>query len=259
MSSYPGHARSSTEAFPGNQLRQVRERLGLTYRDVEHASYELAERHGRPEFIIHISRLADFENSGVVPSLHKLFTLCSIYHLDVQEVSGWYDVPLADIFGAATSQAPPRTHLGGPPRGVRLPIRFDPAFDPMRTNYLTRMVESWGHFEAALLKNGDNYHYGYIGQDDHWMEPLLRPGALVLVDPRRQKVEAGGWRSEAERPIYLIDIRGGYRCCWCLMEKGRLVLQPHPLSNCAPEIYSFPDEAEIVGQVVGVSMRLIPE
>ena len=69
--------------FPGISLRQVRERLGLTYRDVEQASYELAQRHGRPEFIVHISRLADFENSGAVPSLHKLFSLCSIYHLDL--------------------------------------------------------------------------------------------------------------------------------------------------------------------------------
>ena len=245
--------------FPGISLRQVRERLGLTYRDVEQASYELAQRHGRPEFIIHISRLADFENSGAVPGLHKLFSLCSIYHLDLQEACKWYDVPLADIFGAATSQIPPRTHLAAPPRVVRLPIHFDPAFDPRRTSYLTRMVESWGHFEAAMLKNGHNYHYGYIGQDDHWMEPLLRPGALVLVDPQRQKVELGGWRNEADRPIYLVDIRGGYRCCWCVMEKARLVLQPHPLSPNAPEAYRFPDEAEVVGQVVGVSMRLVPD
>lgn len=44
---------------PGLRLRQVRERLGLTYRDVERASYELAARRGRPDFILHISRLAD--------------------------------------------------------------------------------------------------------------------------------------------------------------------------------------------------------
>lgn len=245
--------------FPGTSLRQVRERLGLTYRDVEQSSYELAQRLGRPEFIIHLSRLADFENSGVVPSLHKLFSLCSIYHLDLAELCKWYDVPLGDIFGNGSSRAAPRTHLAAPPRIVRLPIHFDPAFDPQRTCYLTRMVEHWGHFEAALLKNGHSYHYGYIGHDDHWMEPLLRPGALVLVDPQRQKIESGGWRNEAERPIYLVDLRGGYRCCWCLLEKNRLVLQPHPLSNCAPESHRFPDEAEIVGQVVGVSMRLIPE
>jgi hypothetical protein len=37
-----------------------------------------------------------------------------------------------------------------------------------------------------------------------------------------------------------------------------LMLVPHPLSSCAPEVYRFPDEAEIVGQVVGVATRLGP-
>lgn len=243
--------------FPGTQLRQVREQLGLTYRDVEQASYELANRHGRPEFIVHISRLADFENAGTIPSLHKLYSLCAIYHLDPEEVCKWYDVPLSGAFASYNSSLAPRTHLAASPRAFRLPVRFDPAFDPRRTTYLTRMVESWADFEAPALANGNGYNYAYIGQDDHWMEPLLRPGALVLIDPNRQKVSAGIWRNEAERPIYLVDIRDGYRCCWCLLEGNRLVLQPHPLSSCAPENYRFPDDAEVVGQVVAVSMRLI--
>jgi hypothetical protein len=46
---------------PGLRLRQARERLGLTYREVERASYELAARRGRSEFILHISRLAEIK------------------------------------------------------------------------------------------------------------------------------------------------------------------------------------------------------
>ena len=78
---------------PGNCLRQVRERLGLTYRDVEQSSFELASKHGRPEFVIRISRLADIENAGVTPTLHKLYTLCALYQLDVFEVCQWYQIP----------------------------------------------------------------------------------------------------------------------------------------------------------------------
>jgi transcriptional regulator with XRE-family HTH domain len=245
--------------LPGFCLRQARERLGLTYREVEQASYELAERHGRPEFIVHISRLADFENAGVVPSLHKLFSLCAIYHLDMAEVCKWYDISLDDMFGNGLNRPSPRTHIAAAPRVVRLPVQFDPGFDQRRTVSLTRMVESWGSFEAALLRNHHHYLYGYIGQDDHWMGPLLRPGALLLVDPQRQKVEMENWRNEAERPMYMVDVRRGYRCCWCLLDRNRLLLQPHPLSPCAPETYRHPDEAEILGQVVGISMRLVPE
>ena len=47
---------------PGLRLRQARERLGLTYREVESASYELAARRGRSEFILHISRQAEIES-----------------------------------------------------------------------------------------------------------------------------------------------------------------------------------------------------
>src|SRR5258707_4779420 len=68
--------------LPGLRLRQVRERLGLTYRDVESASYELAALRGSSNFILHISRLADIENRNVVPGLHKFYTLAALYHLN---------------------------------------------------------------------------------------------------------------------------------------------------------------------------------
>ncbi len=59
---------------PGTRLRRARERLGLTYRDVERASYELACQRGRPDFIVHLSRLADIENRDVTPAFTN-FTL----------------------------------------------------------------------------------------------------------------------------------------------------------------------------------------
>lgn len=244
--------------LPGACLRQARERLGFTYRDVEQASYDLASQHGRPEFIIHISRLADFENGSGTPSLHKLYSLCAIYHLDLFEVCQWYDVPLEDYFRDGMNHNAPRTHPAAPPRMLRLPLRFDPGFDPRRTEHLTRMVEEWKQLEGALLDRENRYRYGYIGLEDNWMHPLLRAGALVLVDPTRQRIQASGWQNELERPIYFVDVRDGYRCCWCLQHKNRLILQPYPLSPCAPEVRRFPDEAEVVGQVVGVAMRLVP-
>jgi hypothetical protein len=88
---------------------------------------------------------------------------------------------------------------------------------------------------------------------------MLRPGALVLIDPGRQAVAAEARRCEAERPIYTADVRCGYRRCWCLREKNRLLRPANAVSPWASEIERFPNEAEIIGQAVGVSMRLIPE
>jgi transcriptional regulator with XRE-family HTH domain len=243
---------------PGSRLRVARERLGLTYRDVEKASYDLAGERGRPEFIVRISRLADIENHGVTPSLYKLYSLSAIYHLDPLEVCEWYEVPLAKHFNDSGHLPPPRTHLVAPPRLVRrLPARFDPGFQPARTASLTRMVERWGELEASVLNGSPRYRYGYIGCDDHTMEPLLRPGSLVLVDPALRTVRNSGWKNEYERPIYFVQLHDGYRCGWCRLEDGRLTVESHPLSACGPEAYRHPEEAEVVGQVVGVAMRLI--
>jgi len=241
----------------GTRLRQARERLGLTFRDVERASYEIASKRGLSDFIVHISRLADIENRGVVPSLHKLYSLAVIYHLNPLQIFEWYDVPLEEHFFDSGRLTVPKTHLAAAPSSLPLPLRFDPGFDPNRTEYLTRMVERWGQLEGAMLGNQPRYHYGYIGLQDRSMEPLLRPGSLVLVDPARQQVQNSGWTNEFDRPIYFVEVRGGYRCSWCLQTDHRLILQPHPLSPCPPEVLEWPGEAEVVGRVVGVVTRLV--
>jgi len=94
--------------------------------------------------------------------------------------------------------------------------------------------------------------YGYIGLTDRRMMPLLRPGSTVLIDTTLRRIEDAEWSSEYDRPMYFIEIRNGYRCGWFQKEKNRLIMQPHTLSRCAPESWLMPDEAEIVGQVVGV-------
>ena len=68
--------------------------LKLTYRDVEQASQEIAARRANDEFAIALSRLADIENKGTVPTIYRLYSLCAIYRLDAPEVLRWYGVPL---------------------------------------------------------------------------------------------------------------------------------------------------------------------
>lgn len=207
---------------------------------------------------MHLSRLADIENRDVTPSIYKVYVLAVIYHLDPREVCRWYDVPFEGHFSDGIQQYAPKTHLAAGPVKVRLPIRLDPAFDPRRTEFLTRMVERWGDLEGLFFNRPSKYLYGYVGVDDLRMHPLLRPGSLVLVDPKLRQVQNSGWTNEYERPVYFIELHGEFRCCWCQCENGKMILVPHPLSPCPPEVYRCPEEAEIVGQVVGVRMRLGP-
>lgn len=242
--------------LPGLRLRQARERLGLTYRDVERASHELAARKGHSELVVHISRLADIENRSVVPSIYKVYTLAVVYHLNPLEIFRWYDVPVEDCFPDGGEFRAPHTHLAAPPMSLKIPMRFDPAFDPKRSELLSRMVEQWGKLEGVLTNGSERHRYGYVGLCDRRMMPLLRPGSVVLIDVLLRRIEDDNWTSEYDRPIYFVEVRGGYRCGWFHQDGPRLVMQPHPLSRCLPESWRIPDEAEVVGRVVGVVTRL---
>jgi hypothetical protein len=120
------------------------------------------------------------------------------------------------------------------------------------------VIEQWGLVPLGYLAQfGDRkYTYGYIGSEDFTMYPILPPGTFIQVDESRNLVAEGAWRSEYERPIYFVETREGYTCAWCAIQDDGLVLQSHPLSPVRVRLLKHPQEAEIVGQVVGVAMRL---
>jgi transcriptional regulator with XRE-family HTH domain len=245
----------------GSNLRVARERLGLTMRDVESASTRLAEKHGNAEFIISPSRLSDIETKGLVPSIYRLYSLAIIYRQDLRQVLSWYGIDLNLVAQDIRLSQPPKSHRTDVLQTttlVEMPIRMDPAFDPRRSTNLGRMVEQWGLVPLAYLAQftATKYTYGYVGSEDFTMYPLLPPGTFVQVDESKNKVLQGIWRSEYERPIYFVETRDGYTCCWCTMKGDSIVLQPHPLSPVAVRILRHPQHAEVIGQVVGIALKL---
>jgi transcriptional regulator with XRE-family HTH domain len=245
----------------GANLRALRERLGLTMREVESASLRIAERHGNDEFAVSPSRLSDIETKGSVPNIFRLYALAVIYRCDIREVLTWYGIDLGLSAADLNLSLPPRSHLTETEQGafaVRMPTRLDPAFDPRRSSNLSRMIEQWGLVPLAHLAtfSGGKFTYGYIGSEDFTMYPLLPPGTFLQVDESRNEVTQGLWRSEYERPIYFVETREGYTCSWCSLKGDQIVLQPHPLSPVAVRVLRHPQEAEVVGQVVGIAFKL---
>jgi len=53
-----------------------------------------------------------------------------------------------------------------------------------------------------------------------------------------------------------VETREGHTCCWCSMRKEEIILQPHPLSPAPIRILRHPQEADVLGQIVGVAMKL---
>jgi hypothetical protein len=251
----------------GQKLKRVRERLGLRYRDVEEFSLRIADRWKNNEYTIALSRLADIENRGTVPTIYRLYSLCAIYCLDITEVLQWYGIQASQLPAEASLLGHHNTHLlgftppesGGVPFGdVQVPLSLDPGFDWRKTTFLSRLIQNWGTLPLMLLQGleSSNHRYGFVGTEDSFMSPLLLPGSFVLIDETHTKIPGGGWTSEFERPIFFLEHRDGFACAWCSLQGDQIILQPHPSSPASPVVYPYPSGVEIVGQVVGVAMRL---
>lgn len=245
---------------PGERLRRVRERLQMTYRQVADASRKVAERRGNREFSIGISRLADIENQGKVPTIFRLYTLCAIYKIDLKEAMRWYGVPVEQLAADALNTGLAATHALdiGHADTISMPQMTDAPFDPNGTVYVSELVRRWGKMPFTYLNAIETreFRYGWIGLDDWSMYPVLHPGTVVAIDDGRRKIVRGGWTNEYDRPIYFFELRDGFRCGWCTLEGGRLILQPHPASCQRAEVFDWPRDIEVVGQVVGAAMLL---
>jgi transcriptional regulator with XRE-family HTH domain len=256
------HSEDHSMDRTGEKLRKIRERLKLTYRDVEQASQQLAQHRGSTDFHIPLSRLADIENRGKVPSPFRLYTLCVVYRLDFQEVLRWYGMPVEQLATDTLRVGLAETHsLPSRPSGiVTVPYPPGTEVDLNKTTFLSHLIRQWGKVPLSFLNGIDlkQHRYGFVGLEDWSMFPILRPGSLVLIDDSRRKVARGGWTSEFDRPIYFLEHRDGFACGWCALQGGQLLIQPHPASEKQPSSYRFPEEIEVVGQIVGVAMLLEP-
>ncbi len=252
---------------PGQKLRRIRERLNLRVRDVEQASLKIADKYHNDDFAVLINRISEIENRNLVPTIHKLYSLCAIYRLDFQEVIEWYGVTLGSLPTDAASVDVPQTHMisfhGNTGHGrvsteVLLPLALDPGLDLRRTTYLTRMVQRWGKLPLLFLESLDlkEQRYALMGTEDWFMYPLLQPGTFVCIDETQQKIANSGWNNEFERPIYFFEHRQGFACGWASLSGEQLVLIPHPLSGCSPQVYKYPIDVDLIGQVSGIAMRL---
>jgi transcriptional regulator with XRE-family HTH domain len=246
---------------PGQRLRQARERLQLKFRDVEEASQRIADGHGRAEFVVCLSRLADIENKGTVPSLYRLYSLCAIYGLEVRAVLLWYGIDLRELAPDAAmiphSRTRPLALVGKEDAQVALP-ELAPTLDLRKTSYLARSIQKWGTLPVSLLKTMDpeRYRYAFIGTEDWSMYPVIQPGSFLQIEERKRKIVSERLTPEADRPIYFIEHRLGYRCGWCTERDGLLIVQSPAASGASPEVFRWPSEVDIIGQVVGVAMRL---
>ena len=244
----------------GARLRKAREDLGLKFRDVEAASQEIADRHKNQDFVIFIGRLSDIENHGTLPSIFRLYSLCCIYRLRLNDVLSWFGIPVDSMAADAALVKIGNTHLidfdiGG--AEAMVPISLNPDLDLRQTMFLTSVIQRWGKMPLALVGGTDHrqYQYGFMGADDASMNPSVPPGSLLVIGHTKRRLQASGWESAAQRPIYFVQTRTGCYCRWLSLHAGMMSLIPDPASD-APVLTFTVEDVDVLGQVVGLAIGL---
>ncbi len=247
----------------GKRLRAERERLGLSLRDVENLSHDIAEKLQSSDYNIAHTSLADIENGKWPPTLHRLFTLSVIYGHDYDRLASICGIPASESLKEHRKLHLPRTYVIGPiperhRKTVFSAVELREKLRAERTNLVPKMIETWQEVPIELqLMNGSDPLYGYIGRDDLTLYPFVRPGAFVRIDPRQKKIPIVRWRTDHDRPIFFIELRDRYVCTWCEMHDGTLILIPSQQSNRRTQHVRYPVDATIVGRVTGIAMDIV--
>ena len=246
----------------GSRLRAEREALRLSSRDVERLSYEIAVARRDMRYYLSHSWVTDIENGKYRPSVLKLRTLSLIYRCDYDEFLLLFGIPIGEAAKDLEELLLPRTHLldSKEPKEKTIiaptELRADVLLE--KTNLVARMFADWEEIPVRLLEQMDlrNSLYGYIGKEDYTMFPIIRPASFVQIDRRQTKITTGNWHSEHDRPIYFFELRDRYVCSWCELDGSQLILIPSPQSRLSARHVRYPGDADILGRVTGVTMRI---
>jgi transcriptional regulator with XRE-family HTH domain len=255
----------------GGKLQKIRERLGLSIREVQRRSQQVVQDQQNRDFFLSRAWLTDVEKGRFVPGIFKIVTLGQLYGMSIAEIHALFGIEPGDITKDRAIFGAPKTHLLTSPDELSANIvtpsqGAGPAVQLDSTNILTRLVDIWGDVPVPLLRrlNLRRFLYGYIGTKDATMSPLLPPGTFVQIDAQQTRVKKtsakkGMGQSQFARPIYFLDIRTGYACGWCEIKDGQLTLIPHPDSGEQTRTFRYPSEVEVVGRVTGVAMKITEE
>ena len=248
---------------PGETLKRIRESLGLTLRDVQERSEQMAADKGIQDLSLSKNWLFLIESGGHVPSTFKLYTLSVIYCRSWAYLNSLFNLRIGDLARDQLLYGVPRTRVlpeeaEQEAETLVLPLHFQKEQGVRETSLLSKLVAFWGEVPVSLVRllNPEKMLYGFVGLDDNTLSPLIRPGSLVQIDVNQTKILNGVWTSEYDRPVYFIELHEGYAFGWCELKHGVLTVIPHPLSSREIRQFDHPREAEVIGRVTAVAMRI---
>ncbi|MGA9671500.1 MAG: XRE family transcriptional regulator [Terracidiphilus sp.] len=237
----------------GTRLRTVRQTWGLTLREVELRSEDLAQEWGSTAYKISASWLDRIERENRRLSAAKLVVLAGIYSIPSDQLLALYSCANGKPPHSKNISSPNRTLLltkGPLEQHARSWLPDSIAIDPVPEE--TTLLPPEEHLPSP-------YQRGIIGRRDKTMDPMIRPGSIVLINTQKRAIaHRREWKNEFDRPVYFLFTRAGYICGWCELDKNAewLTLAPHPLSYAAAQRWKYRKEVEVIGRVSVVLLRL---
>jgi transcriptional regulator with XRE-family HTH domain len=236
----------------GSKLRDMRLRQNLTLQQVEKRSFSFAREQNDSAYRISAGWLSRLERGGHDLSLRKLILLAHIYLVDPIQLIQIVHSPGHVTTSIRNPHGPNSTMM----------LASGPLDD--QAQYLLQGVRSGDDLpdETRLLSNTDGVHNesrylrGVIGRRDCFLNPLVPPGSVVVVDTKQRAILTGKQRkSEFQRPIYLLLTHESYICGWCDLDRASdwLTVVSHPLSGVNSRRLKYRREIETLGRVVVVS------
>ncbi|HSB74503.1 MAG TPA: helix-turn-helix transcriptional regulator [Terriglobales bacterium] len=76
----------------GRGMRELRDQLGLTMRDVHGLTRKFGKQHRNSDYIVSPSRLSDIEKHGHTPNLYRLHALALAYRCKAAKLLKMYGI-----------------------------------------------------------------------------------------------------------------------------------------------------------------------
>jgi transcriptional regulator with XRE-family HTH domain len=237
----------------GPRLRAIRQRWGLSLREVEQRSRQIAGERGDLSYQVSASWLSRLEGDEHELTARKFMVLAEIYSIATNGL-------IRSIY--PKNELPFTLDQLPSPNGTMMLIEGS-RNSKAESSQPAMQLPNRSHNETTLLAAENAsfatpYLRGVIGKLDLTLDPMIPPGSMVLIDTSKCEISVRkDWTHEFQRPIYFCKTQNRYFCGWCELDQDsqRPILIPHPLSAASSRGWR-PAEIQILGRVVAVSIAL---
>lgn len=259
-----GHAKLSdpmTKRINGAGVyaRVMRERIGVSFREAQSITHQIATYLDDQRYKIALGSLSDAETCDGLPRhISKIFSLCIAYGMDLWEYLRAGGLQVDELNGAAI----PRPFLHDEDATVHSAQLMPIVLGPDQNGATESVIQRLGEVPFFLLQSLESIiRQEQLSLDDVYiwgrrelvLHPLLNGALLLLVNRRQRRVpDSRAHLSLVERPLFLIrtpDKR--YLAGMCAVDGGTLLVQPHSRSSMPVLTYPARDVV-VVGRISAV-------